>query len=446
MTGSSPPGLAGPRALPRIRQARRDPMAFFAWLAASYGDMGMVRIGSRMLVLVNHPDLVRELLVTQQKNFRKSRTLQRAALVLGNGLLTSEGDFHLRQRRLVQPAFHRDRIAAYAAEMVRLAEETARRWRPGLVLDAHAEMMRLTLAIAALTLFSARVEGEADQIGAALTTVMNAFDRLNAPWGPLLDRLPLPSTRRIDRARRRLDETIYRIIQSRRATGETRGDLLSMLLAAQDTESAGLERMTDEQVRDEVMTLFLAGHETTANALTWTWLLLADHPEAERCVAEEARAALGDRPATIDDLPALPYTRQVLAESMRLYPPAWVVGRQAIEACELGGYRIPAGAMVFASQWLIHRDARFHADPLRFDPGRWTPEREQTLPRYAYFPFGGGMRKCIGESFAWTEGVLVLATLARRWRLARVEQEPVGTRALITLRPDRAVMMRVEGW
>jgi len=274
---------------------------------------------------------------------------------------------------------------------------------------------------------------------------MNAFDRLNAPWGPLLDRLPLPSTRRIDGARRRLDATIYRIIRSRRATGETRDDLLSMLLAAQDDESPGLERMTDEQVRDEVMTLFLAGHETTANALTWTWLLLAEHPEVERCVAGEARAALGDRPATIDDLPALPYTRQVLSESMRLYPPAWVVGRQAIEACELGGYRIPAGAMVFASQWLIHRDARYHADPLRFDPERWTSEREQAIPRYAYFPFGGGVRKCIGESFAWTEGVLVLATLARRWRLTRVEREPVGTRALITLRPDRAVRMRVEG-
>jgi cytochrome P450 len=429
-----------------LRQARREPIAFFTWLHETYGDVAMASIGKRGVGLVNHPDYVRELLVTQHKNFRKSRTLQRAVILLGQGLLTSEGELHRRQRRLAQPAFHRDRIAAYAATMVRLSEATNARWRAGAVVDMHKEMMRLTLAIAAETLFSADVEREADEIGSALTTSMNMFGRLNSPYGPLLDRLPLPSTRRFERARERLEATIYRIIAERRASSEARDDLLSMLLSAQDEESAAGEGMTDLQVRDEVLTLFLAGHETTANALTWSWLLLADHPEVAARLRDELAHVLGGGAPSFDDVPLLVYTRQVLAEAMRLYPPAWIVGRQAIDDCEIGGYTIPAGAMVFASQWLIHRDPRFFEDPLKFDPDRWTPERESALPRYAYFPFGAGVRKCIGESFAWTEGVLVLASLAQQWRITRVESGDVPPRALITLRPARPVGMKLGRW
>jgi cytochrome P450 len=429
-----------------LRQARREPIAFFTWLHETYGDVAMASIGKRGVGLVNHPDYVRELLVTQHKNFRKSRTLQRAVILLGQGLLTSEGELHRRQRRLAQPAFHRDRIAAYAATMVRLSEATNARWRAGAVVDMHKEMMRLTLAIAAETLFSADVEREADEIGSALTTSMNMFGRLNSPYGPLLDRLPLPSTRRFERARERLEATIYRIIAERRASSEARDDLLSMLLSAQDEESAAGEGMTDLQVRDEVLTLFLAGHETTANALTWSWLLLADHPEVAARLRDELAHVLGGGAPSFDDVPLLVYTRQVLAEAMRLYPPAWIVGRQAIDDCEIGGYTIPAGAMVFASQCLNHRDPRFFEDPLKFDPDRWTPERESALPRYAYFPFGAGVRKCIGESFAWTEGVLVLATLAQQWRMTRIEGGDVPPRALITLRPARPVAMKLGRW
>lgn len=437
------PGPSGLRALAALQLARREPLRFFTRMAAQYGDVAMARLGRRAVVLLNHPDHVRELLVTQHRRFRKSRTLQRARVLLGEGLLTSEGELHLRQRRLMQPAFHHERIAAYARTMVALARATSARWRAETIVDARAEMMHLTLAIAGMTLFSANVEDEADEIGHALDTVMSMFDRLNHPWFEVIQRLPLPSTRRFHHASARLEATILRIIERRRATGKDFGDLLSMLLVAQDTESPDSGGMSDAQIRDEVLTLFLAGHETTANALTWTWLLLADHPDVERRLHAEAADVLGDRAADIADLPRLDYTRRVLAESMRLFPPAWIVGREALADVEIGGCTIPRGAMVFASQWLIHRDARFFDDPLRFDPDRWLPHREAALPRYAYFPFGAGGRKCIGESFAWTEGTLVLATLAREWRLRRTTTEPIGLQPVITLRPAGPVPMRL---
>lgn len=437
-----PPGPSGLRAFASLQLARRDPLRFFTRMAAQYGDIAMARLGQRAVVLLDHPDHVRELLVTQQKRFRKSRTLRRARVLLGDGLLTSEGELHLRQRRLIQPAFHHERIAAYARTMVERARATAARWQSDAIIDARDEMMRLTLDVAARTLFSAKVEDEADEIGRALDTVMSMFDRLHHPWFEVIQRLPLPSTRRFLNATARLEATILRIIGQRRASGKDRGDLLSMLLLAQDEGAGG--GMSDAQVRDEVLTLFLAGHETTANALAWTWLLLADNPDAEARLHVELATVLGERPPGVEDLPRLDYTRRVLAESMRLYPPAWVVGREALEDVEIGGYTIPRGAMVFASQWLLHRDGRFFDEPLRFDPDRWLPEREATLHRYAYFPFGAGTRKCIGESFAWTEGTLVLSTLASRWRLRRATPDPVGLQPVITLRPAGPVRMRLE--
>ena len=418
-----------------VRRAIRDPLPVFVEMARR-GDVAQARFGNRRLVLLSHPDLVRELLVTQHRAFHKSRTLQRARVLLGDGLLTSEGELHLRQRRLVQPAFHRARVEGYARTMIALTERAAARWRDGQAIEIHEEMMRLTLAIAGATLFSADVEDEADEIGAALTTVIGMFDRLNNPLAPILDRLPTARTRRFRAAMRRLDATIERIVATRRASSTDAGDLLSILLFSAD----GAPPMSDRLVRDEALTLLLAGHETTANALTWCWLLLAEHPEVERRLHAEVDATLGGRPPTPDDLPRLPYTRRVLTEAMRLYPPAWIVGRQAIADVRIGEYEIERGTMVFASQWVLHRDGRFFADPLAFAPDRWE---DPACGVGAYFPFGAGVRKCIGEAFAWMEGTLVLATLAQRFRLARLTTGEVGVKAMITLRPDREVPMRV---
>ena len=410
--------------------------------AEKYGDIVFFKVGNERIYLVNHPDLIREVLVTNQKNFTKSRALVRAKKVLGEGLLTSEGDFHLRQRRLAQAAFHRSRIAKYAESMVACAQRTRSHWIGGQVLDVHDEMMKLTLAIVAQTLFSADVEGEAAEIGAALTTTFAAFNIGILPFSEVLERLPLPYMKRFNSARARLDATIYRIIDERRASGEDRGDLLSMLLLAQDTEADG-GVMTDLQIRDEAMTIFLAGHETTANALTWTWYLLSQHPEAEARFHRELET-IGDRLPTPDDFARLTYTRMILAESMRLYPPAWAVGRRAIADFELGGYRIPARSMVLMSQYITHRDPRFYPEPERFDPDRWLPDAAATRPKFAYFPFGGGTRICIGEHFAWMEGVLVLATLGQNFRLRYVGATKPDIDPRITLRPRDGMPMRVE--
>jgi cytochrome P450 len=443
MTGSLPPGPRGLAAILAVRRARTNTISTFESWRARWGDAVMARVGARRLVLISDPELVSELLVVRHRDFHKSRTLRRASVLLGNGLLTSEGDTHLRQRRLVQPAFHRERVAHYADTMLARATALRDAWREGQVVDIHAEMTRLTLAIAALTLFSASVDDEADAIGAALTDAMNAFDSLKSPWWPLLDRLPLPATRRVHAARARLDATIRRIIRERREHPSHPDDLLSLLLSARDAEGGRDDVLDDEQIRDEVLTLFLAGHETTANALTWSWLLLAEHPEVALRLDDELRRVLGGRAPVPADLPALAFTRAVLTESMRLYPPAWIVGREAIRDTTIGPWRLPVGTVIFASQRLIHRDPRFFPEPLAFRPDRWLGDVPDAARR-AYFPFGAGVRKCIGEAFAWTEGTLVLATLAQQWRMVRTDSAPVPILPQITLRPARAVPVRLE--
>lgn len=421
--------------------ARRR-LPFMVESAEKYGDIVFFKVGNERIYLFNHPDLIRDVLVTNQKNFIKSRALVRAKRVLGEGLLTSEGEFHLRQRRLAQPAFHRDRIAAYGCSMVDYAARSSSRLVNGSSLDMHEEMMKLTLAIVAKTLFSADVENEATEIGDALTTAFESFNIGILPFSEILEKLPLPYIKRFEAARARLDATIYRIIDERRTAGEDRGDLLSMLLLAQDTEGDG-SGMSDTQLRDEAMTIFLAGHETTANALSWTWYLLSQHPDVEARFHQEIDA-LGDRLPRPDDQPLLPYTRMILAESMRLYPPAWAVGRRAINDFDAGGYLIPARSMVLMSQYITHRDPRFYPDPARFDPERWRPEVSATRPKFSYFPFGGGTRICIGEQFAWMEGILILATIARRWRLRYLGASPPEIEPRITLRPKGRLEMRAE--
>ena len=412
-----------------------------------YGDVVEFRGPAGWMFLLNDPDLIREVLVSQSKRFAKGRALERIRPVLGTGLLTSEGEFHRRQRRLMQPAFHHQRLSGFAATMIAHADRLTRGWQLGETRDLAGEMMRLTLSIVGETLLGAEVDAEAARVRDALGTIMHSFPMLMLPFSAFLQRLPLPVMRRMRAAQATLDAIIYALIDERRADGADHGDLLSMLLAAQDPESEDLGvGMSNVEVRDEVMTVFLAGHETTANALAWTWHLLAGQPEAEARLHDEIRRVLPDGRAPTDrDLPALVFTEQVVSEALRLYPPAWLISRRALEPCLLGGYTVPTRSIVVMSQWVTHRDARWFPEPERFDPGRWTPEFKAALPRYAFFPFGGGPRRCIGEGFAWMELVLLVARIAQRWRFVREpDAPPVLPEALITLRPAGGLPMRLE--
>ena len=427
-----------------ILAMRRDPLAFLTKISREHGDVARFRMGPVEIHLLNRPEWIRDLLVTHAASFHKGRGLQRARRLLGDGLLTSENPKHLRQRRMMQPAFHHQRIKGYGDVMAEHAARTSSRWRDGETRDVAQEMTRLTLAIVGRTLFDSDVESEAEEIGGALTTALALFaSTLTLPFMEIFDRLPTPSNRRFARAKARIDATIDRMIGERRRAPGDRTDLLSLLLLAADTEGDG-GGMTDAEVRDEAITLFLAGHETTANALTWTWYLLSQNPEAEARLHAEVDAALVDRAPRADDLARLPYTEMVLAESMRLFPPAWIVGRRALENYEVGGFTVPKDSIVVASQWVTHRDPRHFPDPERFDPERWRPAAREARPKFSYFPFGGGPRVCIGEGFAWMEGILLLATLARRWRLRLVPGHPIAPSPSITLRPKHGMKMTLE--
>jgi cytochrome P450 len=422
---------------------RRDPLAYITNLARTHGDIAHTVAAGEHLVLLSHPQLVKDVLVTHQRNFRKGRGLERARRLLGDGLLTSEADTHLRQRRLIQPAFHKERIAAYASAMTEYADRVQRGWTDGGTVDASQEMMRLTLAVVGRTLFNADVEAQARNVGEALTAVLDSFWTTMLPLADFLEKLPIRVLTRGKVARAQLDAIVYGMIAERRRSPGDRGDLLSMLLLAQDEEQGG-RGMTDAQVRDEAMTIFLAGHETTANALAWTWYLLSGAPEVEARLHDEVDRVLGGRPPTMADIPNLAVTEQVVTESMRLYPPAWIIGRRAVEAYRVGDYTLPPRTLVMVSPYVSHRDARFFPEPDRFMPGRWTPEFRQTLPPFAYFPFGGGTRRCIGEAFAWMELILVTATIAQQWRLRVVPGHPVVPQPLVTLRLKHGLKVVTE--
>jgi cytochrome P450 len=439
-TAVLPPGPKGKPLVGLLPQFRRDAPEFLLKVAREYGDIAHFNLGKQNMYFVNTPEYVQDVLVTHSGKFMKSPIMQRSKVLLGEGLLTSEKQFHLRQRRLAQPAFHRQRIAGYAATIVECAQRTSAGWKDGETHDISQDMMRLTLAIVAKTLFSADVEKDAPEIGQALTDVLGLFNMLMIPFTDLIQKLPLPSVRRFKRARDFLDKTIYGIIDERRRTGADHGDLLSMLLLAQDEQGDG-GSMTDTQVRDEAMTLFLAGHETTANALTWTWYLLSQQPEVEARMRKELQTVLAGRTPAFEDIPDLSYTEMVFAESMRLYPPAWGVSRLALENYSAGGYEIPKGSIVIMSPYVMHRNPKYFPEPDRFMPERWTPEFKETRPKFAYFPFGGGPRMCIGERFAWTEGILVLATIAQNWHLKLDPTQQVAHRAQITLRTRHGMRM-----
>ncbi|HLV81306.1 MAG TPA: cytochrome P450, partial [Chthonomonadaceae bacterium] len=391
----------------------RDPLGFLLRCARDYGDFVPLRTGYARAVLVSEPQAIEEVFVTQHPNFIKGPGLRRSAAVFGNGLLTSEGAFWRRQRRLVQPAFHRERIAAYTEVMV---AETLRRmesWQDGEVRDIHAEMMPLMLQIAVKTLFGTEV-AEAQQVARAMEVGQENFARWMGYLAMLPDWLATPTPPGLARAVRQLDGVVYGLIRARRESGEEGGDLLSLLLRAQDEDDGA--HMTDKQLRDEVLTLLLAGHETTALALTWAFLLLARHPEASARLADELHTVLNGRSPTAEDRPQLIFTEQVILEAMRLYPPAWAVSRTALADCTIAGHLIPAGTTVMMSQYVVHRDHRFFVEPECFRPERWAGGFARALPKYAYFPFGGGPRICIGNTFALMEAALALAAIAQTYR------------------------------
>jgi cytochrome P450 len=441
-----PPGLK--RNLPLYLFSRffrpGNPIRLFEYLASTFGRVSRYRIGPSQIVVMNDPELIREVLIAQPQNFIKERTQRRMKILLGEGLITSDGEIHKRQRRIAAPAFHRQRIQAYASSMVERASAMRDAWRAGAEVDASAEMMHLALQIVARTLFNSDVTQDVQRINDEVNAIMRLYNFLIAlPRAEDLLHLPIPGLMRFRRARRRLDKVVYRMIGDHRAAGIDSGDLLSMLLTSRDEEDDH-SGMTDEQLRDEVLTIFLAGYETVANALTWTWLLLAQNPDAEAKLHAEIDAVLGGRLPTLEDIPQLRYTEMVLAESMRLYPPAWAMGRQATCDVEIGPYKLPAGTYIFFSQYIIQRNVDFFPDPLKFNPERFTPEGKAGRPRFAYFPFGGGNRQCIGESFAWMEAILSLVTLAQKWRLKLVPGQRIEVQPKITLRPKYGIRMVPE--
>ncbi len=425
-----------------IRTFWRDRTGFLVKNAA-LGDVSYFELGNQPIYFLNHPDLVRDMFVVSASKFTKGRAFQRAKLFLGNGLITSEGAVHLRQRRMIQPAFHRERIREYARAMVQYGDAMANEWQHGETRDIDREMMRLTLQVVGKALFGTEMHTDADEFYEALTVSMNIFNYLQVPFSELLEDLPGEQSTEFTQARDTLDRIVYGVINERRKTGEDKGDLLSMLLMAQDEDDGSV--MTDEQIRDEAMTLFLAGHETTANAMTWMWYLLSLNPDKEAKLHAELESVLGDRLPDLDDVPNLKYTEAVFAESMRLYPPVWCVGRFVAEDHEYGGYHVPTGSVALVSQYVTHRDARFWDDPNDFIPERWEKlSVREAGQRFIYFPFGGGVRRCIGEGFSWTEGVLLIAILARKWKLTLYPEQRIGTDPMVTLRPKYGMRMKIE--
>src|SRR5688572_12019179 len=438
---NKPPGPKGQLIMGVMREFNRDTLGFIE-RCRDYGDVVRTRFLWVNAFFLYNPADIETMLTTNARSFRKAQSLRSPFFhrLVGNGLVTSEGDFWRRQRRLAQPAFHRQRISSYGDIMVQYAQRTIANWRDGEQRDLSRDMTRLTLEIVVKTLFNSDVSKDADHVGRILTSLVKPFaSQATLKW--ILDnRLPTPGHRRYFNAVSEIDRIVYRIIAERRASGSDEGDLLSMLLEAQDEDGS---QMNDAQLRDEVMTLFLAGHETTALSLSWSWYLLAENPEAEKKFHAELEEVLGGRTPDVSDLPKLKYTEMIAKEAMRLYPPAYAIGREAIEETELGGFSVPKGTQVFAFQWVTHRDPRYFDEPEAFKPERWTNEMSEQVPKYAYFPFGGGPRQCIGNYFAMMEIILLLTTIGQRFRFSLMD-EKVEVLPVLSLRPKKGIKVRLH--
>jgi cytochrome P450 len=418
-----------------------NPIHLFQHLTETYGDIAHYKLGSHHIVFLNHPDYIREVLVVQNDNFIKERTVQRSKMLLGEGMITAEGAAHRAQRLAAQPAFHRQRIVEYAGIMVEEAIHIRDSWRAGEQRDIAADMMHLTLNVVARTLFATDLRQEVYELAAAINRIMGLYNFLiMLPAAEWLVHFRPPGLAAFVRARNRIDAVVYRMIDAHRKSGQDSGSLLDLMLAASPANDAG----SRQSLRDQVITIFLAGYETVANALSWTWYLLSQNPDCELKFQGEVDSVLEGRLPAFEDIPRLRYTENVMAESLRLYPPAWAMGRYAQNDFALGDYFLPARTTVLISQFITHRDPRYFPEPLRFDPDRFSVEAKARRAKFTYFPFGAGARQCIGESFAWLEGVLILAALAQRWKLRLVPGHRVESQPLITLRPKYGMRMLVE--
>jgi cytochrome P450 len=437
-----PPGPRGSLLLGNLPDFAADVLGFHERCRDEFGDIVRLRLAGRTFFLISHPDLVHTVLVANHRNFVKHSFFWRHVTgIFGKSLLTTEGDTWLAQRRLTAPAFHRDRIQSYGETMVAYTERMLETWQPGEVRNVHQDTMGLTLEIVAKVLFDSDVASDVAAVGSSFDAVTDEIAaRFRRPVF-IPDWMPLPGNFRYRAGVAELNRVVYRIIREHHANGARGNDLLSMLMQVRDENGHG---MSDVQLRDEAVTLLLAGHETTALALSWTWYLLSRNPAAAAALHEELERVLAGRAPTPADLPALRYTESVIQESMRILPPVYGVGREALEDCELGGYEVAKGTTIFISMWAMHRDPRWFEDPAAFKPERWLDGLAARLPRHAYMPFGGGPRICIGNSFAMMEAVLVLATIARKFKLTRISDEPVQPFPTITLRPRGGVTLRVE--
>lgn len=419
----------------------RDQLRYAIMMARDFGDIVPIRLFTTRVVFFNRPELVEQILVTKQRSFIKSIAFRRLSEMTGNGLITSDGDFWRRQHRLVQPGFHRERVEGFAQAMVEQTTHLLGGWHDRETREIQAEMMRVTLEIVCRTMFGADVSGSSAEIGATFTEAIDAVNRRVSSVLMLVPRqVPFPHQLRIWRATRRLDRLVYGLIRDRKASGGG-SDLLAMLLEARDELNGAL---SDREVRNEVMTIAFAGHETTACALTWAWYLLAQHPEVEQRLHAELDAVLGGRPPTVADLPHLTYTSQIVMETLRLYPPVWILVREAIEDVEIGDYTVRKGDVAMVSQWTIHRDRRQFERPEAFEPERWADGLVRRLPRFSYFPFGGGPRICLGNTFAQMEATLVLASVAQQYRLRLVPVQSVEPLGGITLRAKHGIRMTLH--
>jgi len=439
-----PPGPRGAPLLGMALMLRKDPLAGMRDMVREYGDVVRFHVMMQERTLINRPDLINQVLVIQQSKFHKSELTRRiTARILGQGLLISEGEFWRRQRRLAQPAFHRARISGYGATMLDLAENHVRGWRDGDRRNMSLEMTALTLDIAVRTLFGTTLPEEKSHIGQALSYLMRYSLRRNRLPFRVPETWPTPANRRADRELEFIDRLVYRIINERRAekNGHEHDDLLSLLMGALDEDGS---QMTPQQLHDETMTLFLAGHETTAQMLGWTWYALSRNPHAEAKLHEELHGVLAGRASGVEDFPRLPYLRAVMNEVLRLYPPAYILARETMEPCELGGYEIPVGSTVVISQWIMHRDPRYYDDPESFRPERWLDGLQDRLPPGAYFPFSAGPRRCIGEGFALLEAAIVISLLAQKFKFRLVPGVEIVPEPLVTLRPRHAIQMTVH--
>lgn len=418
-----------------------DRLGFLSAVAREQGDVATFKLGPYRAWLLTNPDDIADVLIRNADRFRKGPVLQRARFVLGDGLLTAEGDVHRQHRDMVQPAFHSRRITGYAGTMIEQADAATKTWADGVPLDLHAETVRITLASAGRTLLGASLgDDDVATVESALADLLSAYKLAFVPFGWHLQRLPVGPVRRLARGRTKLYGLVDRVIAERRANDADAGDLLSALV---NPEEDG-DRLSDQEIRDHAVTLLLAGHETTANGLAFALDLLAKHPEAEARLHAEIDTVLDGDPPTPDDAGRLPVCRAVMSEALRLYPPAWLMGREAVADHPVNGRTIAAGDVTLLSQWITHREPRWWPEPERFRPERWLDDSLRDRPRWAYFPFGAGLRRCIGEGFAWTEGVLALATIASRWTLRPIADRTVTLDPLITLRPRNGVWLVPE--